>query len=171
MGLFGSKKNRKKKREARRKNRAEKKAARQNRRMERKEARAQKKQDKRDFKLEKKAQRQNTRITRSDRRQVGRSNRATLRTDVRKTAYENGMDPNAWVGDAVKGVTAIGGMIAGVPMSGVPGNIGGKPGGAQGGFSLQGSAGLQGGQEGGIIQKYGMYIVGALALWFLTKKK
>ena len=41
------------------------------------------------------------RQARIDTRQGARTDRGALRTEARMTAYENGIDPNAWVADSI----------------------------------------------------------------------
>lgn len=77
--------------------------------------------ERRAAKLERKMARQAARTARQAERQAGRSNRAKGRQDVRSTAYESGVNPNAFISDIVStvGATAVG-LKTGGP-SGSPG--------------------------------------------------
>jgi len=170
MGLFGNKKKRAERKKARQEKRAKRKEVRATKKADRKLARATKKanrkSDRRAFKLEKKSQRQNTRLQRQDRRNIGKTNRTSMRQDTKQVAYQNGMDPNAWVGDVSQAVGQVAQAFGGNSIPGIPNNSQG----VSGGIGIQGQA-YGTGESGSILQKYGMYIVGALALFFITKKK
>ena len=87
-----------------RKNRkATRKSASADRKSARRTAKAIKKQDKFDFKLQKNMQ-NNGRKTMN----------ATTRATTKQTAYNNGIDPNAWIADTVG---AVGDTVVGVAQS------------------------------------------------------
>tara|TARA_B100000768_G_C11284083_1_gene380729 strand:+ start:4019 stop:4450 length:432 start_codon:yes stop_codon:yes gene_type:complete len=96
--------------------RANRKSARQSASADRKStrrlAKAQRKQDKFDFKLQKNIQ-NNGRKTMN----------ATTRGTTRQTAYNNGIDPNAWIADTVDSVgdTVVGVVQAQNPFQGLSG--------------------------------------------------
>lgn len=74
------------------------------RREERNDRRTGRRDDRRQNKLDKRQQRMDARQMRAETRQGGKTDRSALRTSARETAYENGIDPNAWVGDSITGV-------------------------------------------------------------------
>ncbi|WP_306643769.1 hypothetical protein [Sanyastnella coralliicola] len=49
----------------------------------------------------KKADRREHRYRMAELRQGAKTERTGLRTDARKVAYENGIDPNGWIGDSI----------------------------------------------------------------------
>jgi len=94
---------------------------RKKRRATRRESKRTRRDDRRSYKLEKKTMKQESKNVRVAERQ-----------DTKRTAYENGIDPNAWIADtaasAAQGVSAA--MTGGArpsrgPMSGMIGKDGG----------------------------------------------
>ena len=74
------------------------------RREERQNRRADRRTSRNDRRMDRRGQRLDARQLRRETRQDARTDRSALRTEARMTAYENGIDPNAWVGDSITGV-------------------------------------------------------------------
>ena len=74
------------------------------RREERQNRRADRRTSRNDRRMDRRGQRLDARQLRRETRQDARSERAGLRASARETAYENGIDPNAWVGESITGV-------------------------------------------------------------------
>lgn len=117
---------RKERRDQKRTERQNKREQRREDRQDRKEERRQRREDSRENRQERrqerKSERRNARQERIDSRQRGRTERVESRQDAREEiniakwkakaeAYENGIDPDSWKGDAVN---AAGGIIGGL---------------------------------------------------------
>ena len=76
------------------------------RREERQTRRADRRTSRNERRMDRRGQRMDARQMRTETRQGGRSDRSALRTEARMTAYEQGIDPNAWVGDSIQGVAS-----------------------------------------------------------------
>ena len=149
MISFSSKKGRarrKKRREERRKRRSRRKQARAKRRSDRKEARHKR------------------RMERKESRRNARQKRIEARQETKQVAYQNGMDPNAWVGDVAKGVTSIGAMAMGIPPRG-NNSIANLGGGSKNGAGIGGRV-----EVGGDNNTLMIMGAGAVALLLLLKK-
>jgi ATPase subunit of ABC transporter with duplicated ATPase domains len=140
--------------------RKKRKEARAEKRRIRRENRANKKQARRDSRAKRKADRRQARLDRIDRRQTGKSNRTGDRQDTKRTAYEMGFDPNAWVGDVSKGVSDVVKNVAGA----VSGGGYQKPKG-QNGANISGGVNASGDQTTLMIMG-----AGAVALMLFLKK-
>ena len=86
------------------KSRRKRVAARREHQLAKRQQRMDNKSDRRDSRSERKDIRQQARTERTNTRQVNRTDRSSLRATTRQTAYENGMDPNAWIADSVGSV-------------------------------------------------------------------
>ena len=75
---------------------------------ERRAARRQRRQDRRDAKQTRRDSRRQARLDRKQTRQDARTARTLARQDTRQTAYESGIDPNAWIGESVSNVADAG---------------------------------------------------------------
>ncbi len=90
----------------------------------RKENQAKKKAAKREFKLAKKQQKQDGRSDRTQTRQDGRSERTGDRQETKRTAYENGIDPNAaWAGMGSNIANAAGSALSSIYGGGMSPNM------------------------------------------------
>lgn len=125
------------------------------RRKERRANKAQKRADRR----ARKADRRDAKFARKQMRQQERTNRSNSRNKTKQTAYQHGMDPNKWIGDAADVVgDAVGSFARG---RGVDLN--------QAGNNILGNNDSDGGKGKGNFILYA--IIGVVAFLFLGKKK
>lgn len=68
--------------------------------------RAARREERREAKAAKRQQRLDAKQMRIETRQGGKTDRSGLRAAARETAYENGIDPNAWVADSIGSVSS-----------------------------------------------------------------
>jgi len=118
-------------------------------------------------------ERKMARISSRENKALGRQ---AARTQIKTTAYESGIDPNAWIGDVAKSAAELGGKFIGAP-----GGIGAagkraasEPDSPDGGPDTQKGAGGGGSNEGGMMEmlKNPVVLIGLAAVaFFLLKKK
>lgn len=94
-------------------------------------------------------------------RQAGRTSRQEERSNTRAAAYAAGIDPNAFIGDAVKSVANVAGAFAN-PAGAV---------GLQSGGSGRITPTEETGMSGMDMKKITPLLIGAAVLFFFLKKK
>jgi len=103
----------------------------------------------------------------------GRTEKAFNRQKSKQTAYENGIDPNAWISDSIASGASIVGDLSGAGVFGdaVKGIGGGGSG--KGGGSKEGGGGSGGGTPSSPLSSMSPMMMGGLALgaYFLFMKK
>ena len=103
--------------------------------------------------------------------------RQAARTEIKTTAYESGIDPNAWIGDVASKAIEVGGKFIGAGSGiGAAGKAAAANPDAPDGGATTGDKSAKGndGGSGGIgdLLKNPLVLVGAgLALFMLMKKK